>query len=130
VSRSRHFSGAEYEALAATFSALGRRGKTAEAVADAAAAHLHDHHASGAAVELHLSDQLLVPLALAAGPSEFTVARPTPHLTTNAWTIARFGIADVSVKEGTPWRVRIEPTVELAASTRRDVSPAAGAGGA
>jgi hypothetical protein len=28
---------------------------------------------------------------------------------TNAWTIGQFGIADVSVEEGTPCRVRIEP---------------------
>jgi RNA 3'-terminal phosphate cyclase (ATP) len=78
---------AEYEELAASFSALGRLGKSSEAVADAAIAAFLEHHASGAAVEVHLSDQLLLPLALATGDSAFTVARPTGHLLTNAWTI-------------------------------------------
>jgi RNA 3'-terminal phosphate cyclase (ATP) len=70
---------------------------------------LREHHASGAAVELHLADQLLLPLALATGASTFTAPQPTGHLMTNAWTIGRFGVADVNVDAGTPCRVRIEP---------------------
>lgn len=78
-------------------------------IADEAVAALREHHASEAGVELHLSDQLLLPLAVAAGVSEFTVARSTGHLLTNAWTIGRFGLADILIEEGTPHRVRIEP---------------------
>lgn len=100
---------AEYESLAAGFSAHGRRGKPAEVVADEAVAMLRQHHLSMAAVDLHLADQLLLPLSLAAGPSEFTVARPTGHLMTNAWTIGEFGVAEISIKGGAPSRVRIEP---------------------
>jgi RNA 3'-terminal phosphate cyclase (ATP) len=100
---------AGYESLAAGFSAYGRRGKPAEAVADGAVAALREHHLSTAAVDLHLADQLLLPLSLAAGPSEFTVARPTGHLMTNAWTIGQFGVADISIQQGTPCRVRVEP---------------------
>src|SRR6516165_3219646 len=58
---------AEYETLAASFSALGRQGKPSEAVADEAVAALREHHVSKAAVELHLADQLLLPLASATG---------------------------------------------------------------
>jgi RNA 3'-terminal phosphate cyclase (ATP) len=100
---------AEYESLAAGFCAYGRRGKPAEAVADEAAAALREHHLSMATVELHLADQLLLPLSLAAGPSDFTVARPTGHLMTNAWTIGQFGVADISIEQGAPCRVRVEP---------------------
>lgn len=100
---------ADYENMAATFSAYGRLGKPSEAVADEAAAALAEHHASGAAVELHLADQLLLPLALASGPSVFTVAKPTGHLTTNAWTIEQFGIADISTDDEPPHRVRVTP---------------------
>jgi RNA 3'-terminal phosphate cyclase (ATP) len=100
---------ADYENMAATFSAYGRIGKPSEKVADEAVATLAEHHASGAAVELHLADQLLLPLALASGPSVFTVARPTGHLMTNAWTIGQFGIADISIEQGTPCRVHIAP---------------------
>jgi RNA 3'-terminal phosphate cyclase (ATP) len=100
---------AEYEQLSATFSAYGRLGKPSEAVADEAVAAFREHHASDAAVELHLADQLLLPLALAAGGSTFATRRPTGHLMTNAWTIGQFGIADISITEGTPCLVRIEP---------------------
>jgi RNA 3'-terminal phosphate cyclase (ATP) len=100
---------AEYEELAASFAAYGRLGKSSEVVADEAVASLHEHHASDTAVELHLADQLLLPLALASGVSSFSTLRPSGHLMTNAWTIGRFGIADISIGQGTPCDVRVEP---------------------
>jgi RNA 3'-terminal phosphate cyclase (ATP) len=100
---------AEYGDLSVAFSAYGRLGKPAEAVADDAVAALRDHHASKATVELHLADQLLLPAALASGVSTFTTPRPTGHLTTNAWAIGQFGTADISIEEGTPCCVRVEP---------------------
>jgi RNA 3'-terminal phosphate cyclase (ATP) len=101
---------AEYEGMAASFSAYGRRGKPSEAVADEAIASLREHHASGASFELHLADQMLVPFAIAAGPSHFTTARPTAHLTTNAWTIEQFGIAKVTIKQDALTHVWVEPS--------------------
>lgn len=103
------FISAEYKDLPASFSAYGRLGKPSETVADEAIAAFRTHHASEAAVELHIADQLLLPLALANGTSVFTVARPTSHLMTNAWTIGQFEIAQVSIEEGTPCRVRVNP---------------------
>ena len=100
---------AEYQELAASFSAYGRLGKPSETVADEATAALREHHAAGAAVELHLADQLLLPMALADGVSSFTTPRPASHLMTNAWTIGQFGIADISIEAGPPCRVRVEP---------------------
>ena len=100
---------ADYEGLAASFSAYGRRGKPSEAVADEAIDALLAHQGSGAAVEPHLADQLLLPLAVAGSPSVFAVARPTSHLMTNAWVIEQFGIADIVVEEGAPCLVRIKP---------------------
>ncbi len=85
---------AEYQHARAGFSALGARGKPSEQVAEA----LLRHYASGAAVERHLADQLLLPLSLAAGPSHLTVERVTRHLETNAWVIQRFGVADIAVQ--------------------------------
>jgi RNA 3'-terminal phosphate cyclase (ATP) len=100
---------AEYEPMPATFFVLGRRGKPSEAVADEAVAAFHEHHDSGAAVEL-LADQLLLPLAIAAGPSVFTMARPTAHLATNAWTIEQFGLAKITFEPGVLTRVHVQPT--------------------
>jgi RNA 3'-terminal phosphate cyclase (ATP) len=53
---------------------------------------------------------MLVPLAIAAGPSHFTMARPTAHLTTNAWTIEQFGIAKVTIVQDALTHVRVEPS--------------------
>ena len=100
---------ASYEPLGASFSAYGRLGKSSEAVADEAVGALREHVASRAAVEPHLADQLLLPLSVAAGRSEFTVAQLTGHLRTNAWTIAQFGAADVSLGQDTPCRIHVEP---------------------
>jgi len=100
---------AEYQELMASFGALGRLGKPSETVADEAATALRAHHASNAAVELHLADQLLMPLALATGASAFTVARPTGHLVTNARIIAEFGVADIVIEPGQPNEVRVQP---------------------
>ena len=100
---------AAYKEVPASFSAYGRLGKPSEVVADQAVTAFQEHHASEAAVELHLADQLLLPMALATGASLFTVARPTGHLMTNAWTIDQFEIAHISIEQGTPCRVRVEP---------------------
>ncbi len=83
---------AVYEKVTAGFDALGRRGKPAEVVAEEAVTAFRRHHRSGAAVDMHLADQLLLPLALAGEPSTFTTPVPTPHLETNAWVIDRFGL--------------------------------------
>lgn len=93
----------------ASFSAYGRLGRSSESVADEATEKLLDHHSSGATVEQHLADQLLLPLALADGLSAFTVPQSTGHLQTNAWTIGQFGIARINIGDGHPCPVRIEP---------------------
>jgi RNA 3'-terminal phosphate cyclase (ATP) len=100
---------ADYGSVRAGFSALGKRGKPAEQVAEEAAQALLDHHRSGAACDLHLGDQILVPAALAPGESAFTVARATRHLTTNAWVVEQFGLASVHREQlpSGPIRVRV-----------------------
>jgi RNA 3'-terminal phosphate cyclase (ATP) len=100
---------AVYDESPASFSAYGRRGRPSEAVADHAVAALREHHACDAAIELHLADQLLLPLALAASASTFTTVRSTGHLMTNAWTLGQFGMADISVEQGRPCRVHVVP---------------------
>jgi RNA 3'-terminal phosphate cyclase (ATP) len=86
-----------YERVRCGFNAFGRLGKPAEAVAEEAVDALLRHHAAGGTVDVHLSDQLLVPLALASGPSAFSVNPVSRHLETNAWVIARFGLARIEI---------------------------------
>ncbi|MDD1656139.1 MAG: RNA 3'-terminal phosphate cyclase [Methanomicrobiales archaeon] len=77
--------------------ALGRRGFPAEKVGEAAARGLVEAIQSGAEVDRHLSDQLLVYLALAGG--SFTAPAPTLHVRTMHWLLAEFGY-DVRCREG------------------------------
>lgn len=103
---------AEYEAGRGGYIALGKRGKPAEAVADEAVAALLAHRDSGAAYEEHLSDQLILPAALASGPSSWSASRITRHLLTNAWVVARFGAAQIDPvpnTEGVPGVVTVRP---------------------
>ena len=86
---------AEYEHVLCGFGALGERGKPAETVAEEACSRLHDHHDTGAALDRHLADQMILPLALASGDSVFTTDRVTRHLATNAWVVEQFEIARI-----------------------------------
>ncbi len=77
--------------------ALGRRGKPAEKVGEEAAEAFIAFIESGAAVDLHLADQLLLYAALAEGTTELTVEAITEHARTNMWVIEQFlgGVFDV-----------------------------------
>jgi RNA 3'-terminal phosphate cyclase (ATP) len=101
---------AEFENISAGFTALGERGKPAERVAKEAADRLLDFLQSDAALDRYLADQLVLPLALAAGPSRFTTETVTGHLLTNAWVVNRFfpGRVRVEGEEGQPGSCRIE----------------------
>ena len=46
---------------------------------------------SGATVDRHIADQLVLFAALAHGTSRYIVPRETEHLTTNLWLIGQFG---------------------------------------
>jgi RNA 3'-terminal phosphate cyclase (ATP) len=89
---------AEYEHAPAGFCSLGAVGKPSEAVAEEAATLLLQHHASGAAIDRHLGDQLLLPLCFARGPSRYSVEAITRHLETNLWVIEQFGVAAIATE--------------------------------
>jgi RNA 3'-terminal phosphate cyclase (ATP) len=94
----------------ALFFALGARGKPAERVADEAVEQVIAYLDAGdALVDPHSGDQLVLPLALAEGPSEYRVAEVTRHLTTNITVIQRFLERDIVCEgdEGGPGVVRI-----------------------
>lgn len=74
---------------AAGFYALGRRGKTAEKVADEAVDELLEYLDSPGAVDAHGADQLLTLAALVPGESRYLAQRATDHLRTNADVIGQ-----------------------------------------
>jgi RNA 3'-terminal phosphate cyclase (ATP) len=100
---------AEFEEAAAGFTALGERGKPSERVAEEAADRLLNFLHGDAVLDRHLADQLVLPLALASGPSRFTTEAVTGHLLTNAWVVNQFfpGRVQVEGKEGQPGLCRI-----------------------
>lgn len=95
---------ARYEKALAGFAALGRQGLPSEAVAEAAGRDLLAHHATGAAVDPHLADQLVLPFVLADGPARATTSQVTRHLLTNTWTAGHFPLpaAHTEGSEGQP----------------------------
>jgi RNA 3'-terminal phosphate cyclase (ATP) len=95
------------ESARAGFSALGRRGVRAEAIADEAVAPLLAYLDAGAAVDDHLADQLVAFLALADGPSTFTCPALSTHLRTVAWVVERMLPVRVLFDEGRPARVEV-----------------------
>lgn len=88
---------AVYEDTRAGFSALGEAGKPSEEVADEAMAAFRTFREGSWAVDRHLADQLILPLALAGG----VVSAPetTAHIETNRAVVEAFGY-DVSVTDG------------------------------
>jgi RNA 3'-terminal phosphate cyclase (ATP) len=111
-----------FERTKAGHGAVGVQGRTAEQTADDAVRGFREHLASGAAVDRHLGDQLLLPAALLAArlvqppagvvpATRFTVSAVTKHLTTNADVIRRFLDVEVSIlgKEDEEGEVRVQP---------------------
>jgi RNA 3'-terminal phosphate cyclase (ATP) len=91
---------ADYSNGAAGFSALGRRGRPADKVAEEACSALLDHHAAtGAVVDTHLTDQLILPLALAAGDSILVTSRITQHTLTNIHVVRQFLETDIRIEQ-------------------------------
>jgi len=89
---------------------LARRGASSEQVGEEAAVSLLAEIESGSTFDVHLTDQLLVYLARATGPSTFCARQISGHLDAMMWLLpqflpCRFGVAN----EGPRMRVSVEP---------------------
>ena len=103
---------AECEHSTAGFTAYGRRGVPAETVAEEACEQLLEWWRSGAALDRHLADQLIVPAALARGGSVLGTCRITEHLQTAIWVVEQFGLAVFEQRGelGKPGTIIVKPT--------------------
>jgi RNA 3'-terminal phosphate cyclase (ATP) len=79
-----------YENSMLSASSLGALGKKSERVGEEAAKELLVEMKSGAALDRHMGDQLLLYMALAKGESSVTVSELTPHIKTNIWVLEQF----------------------------------------
>jgi RNA 3'-phosphate cyclase len=100
---------AEFEHSQCCCVALGARGKRAEHVADEVVEALDVFLESGAAIDEHAADQLIVPLSLVSGTSELHTSRITQHLLTNVDVVRLFLPVHIDVRGavGSPGQVRI-----------------------
>lgn len=80
----------EYEGCLAGFTAYGRKGLPSDQVAQMACEPLLAHHETGAPVDPHLADQLVLPMTLANGTSRITTSCITEHLLTNLEVMRTF----------------------------------------
>jgi RNA 3'-phosphate cyclase len=86
---------------------LGERGKPAEQVGEEAAAAMLNTIDSGAAVDGHMSDQILPYMALCKEKSTITAPHLTMHARTNMWVIQQFLPAEFDT-ENLDGKVKIE----------------------
>lgn len=92
-----------------TFTGHGQRGVSAESIAHDVAREVKNYLASDAYAGEHLSDQLLLPMAL-AGHGEFTTHVISDHLQSNARLIEKFLPVDIAWHRlgSDVWRVVVE----------------------
>ncbi|MFQ5866226.1 MAG: RNA 3'-terminal phosphate cyclase, partial [bacterium] len=88
----------QFEHSQCCYYALGARGKPAEKVAAEAAIDFLNFLGTSGVFDEHLADQLLIPLALAKGTSEFKTPKITQHLLTNIEVIESFIEAEITVQ--------------------------------
>ncbi len=80
------------------FVQFGERNVSSEQVAKRLAKQMKSFIGSGAAIDHHLADQLLLPMALAKG-GVFSTTRPSQHTLTNADVIAKFTGRKITFQE-------------------------------
>ena len=89
---------ARSEDSVAGFTALGARGKKAEVVGEEAAEEFVKYYSTGAALDYHIADQIVLYLSLCSEESRFTTSSITNHLLTNLWVINLFHEIQYSIE--------------------------------
>ena len=85
------------ENVCEVFTAFGEKGVKAEAVADKVVKEVRRYLAGSAPVDEHLSDQLILPMAL-AGKGEYVTTTPSRHTLTNIDVIKYFMDINIDVE--------------------------------
>ncbi|MDY6877581.1 MAG: RNA 3'-terminal phosphate cyclase [Chloroflexota bacterium] len=101
---------AEYAHTTAGFTAYGRRGLPAERVAEAVCGDLLAYHRSNTPADPYLADQLVLPVAMAAGASRVITSQVSQHLLTNVWVVQQLLERELYIegKPGLPGTLAVE----------------------
>ena len=65
----------------------GKPGRRSEAIAEVVVSTLREDLATGATVDRHLADQLILFAALGGGKTSYRIPMPTEHVETNLWLV-------------------------------------------
>lgn len=99
-----------FENSVCCYTNLGEKGKRAEVVAEEACEKFLKFLSSDSTVDEYIADQILLPLSIASGVSEFKVLKMTNHIQTNMETIKKFLDVDFEVEEsGNSFKIKIKP---------------------
>lgn len=103
---------AEHEQSKYGFCGIGKKGKRAEIVANEVVDEFFATLRAPGAIDMHLSDQILLPLALSDGSSVFSTPVVTTHLLTNAAMISKFIPTAIEIQGeiGAPGHISIIPS--------------------
>jgi RNA 3'-terminal phosphate cyclase (ATP) len=99
----------QYENITHTAVSFGKKGISRQQVAKRAVKDVNQFQESGAVVDEHLADQLLIPMAL-AGKGSFITTQPTDHTLTNCHVIKQFLDIDFDISQinDTLWKISVE----------------------
>jgi RNA 3'-terminal phosphate cyclase (ATP) len=101
---------AETEATLVAADSLAERGKPSDRIGEEVAATIRADVDSGATLDVHAADQLLVYLARAQGPSRFRVREISSHMETMMWLLPQFLPCRFAVsRPGASFSVTVEP---------------------
>ncbi|MFN2127366.1 MAG: RNA 3'-terminal phosphate cyclase [Anaerolineales bacterium] len=103
---------AMFERSQACYFALGKKGVSADKIADKAINEFESFIATQGAIDQYLADQLLLPIVFAGSASEFHTSSITKHLLTNAEVIKAFLPAEIVINGsiGEPGIVIVNPS--------------------
>lgn len=111
--------GDDFEVL---FEQVGVRGVSASQVANTVASAFQQWLDARVAIDEHLADQLLLPLAL-SGSGCFTTTAPSQHCLSNIEVIRQFGLANFVVKQLEPQRWEISCVSAAPSALRHRITP-------
>ena len=69
----------------------GKRGRSSESIGRNVANNLIQDLQSGATVDRHLADQLIIFASIADGTTEYIIPKNTDHIEANRWLVEKFG---------------------------------------
>lgn len=99
---------AKFENSIAGFDSLGEKGKPSEAVAKDVAAQFCQFMETSSAIDMHLADQILLPLCINPEPCRYSVSQIDEHLPTNATIIREFLPVNIQIQGKTGYFGTVE----------------------